>query len=375
MKLFLNIFLLYSLLNSFTCTFQANIFSQINTDKNGQNLIISPLSIYQVLSLLTNGAKGSAQSELLSTLGSKTISELNDINYKILSTISSFSSIDIANAVMTKFKPLENFCAIAHKYSASLELLESVEQVNEWCNEKTHGKIKKIIDKLNPETIMILLNAVYFKGNWLRPFDKYFNEQMSFYNFAKEKKAVDSMIQIEHFRYYQNSDLQIVELPFKEDFMSALIILPSKQEEINTFIKNKISQEAYLDNIMNKLDYAKVQLQMPKFEITFEEKLNEVIKKLGINKIFNAIEGDLTGLFNDQNLFVNQIIHKTYLKVNEDGTEAAAVTMVSIAMGMAMGEPEIVHIMKVDRPFLFLLKNWQLPAGYDMVFMAKIEEL
>ena len=183
------------------------------------------------------------------------------------------------------------------------------------------------------------------------------------------------MIQIEHFRYYQNSDLQIVELPFKEDFMSALIILPSKQEEINTFIKNKISQEAYLDNIMNKLDYAKVQLQMPKFEIKFEEKLNEVIKKLGINKIFNAIEGDLTGLFNDQNLFVNQIIHKTYLKVNEEGTEAAAVTMVSIAMGMAMGEPEIVHIMKVDRPFLFLLKNWQLPAGYDMVFMAKIEEL
>ena len=186
MQYFLKIILLSFLLSYFNCTFQTNIFSQINTDKNGQNLIISPLSIYQVLSLLSNGAKGSTQSELLSTLGSITISELNDINYKILSTISSFSSIDIANAVMTKFKPLENFSAIAHKYSASLELLESVEQVNEWCNEKTHGKIKKIIDKLNPETIMILLNAVYFKGNWLRPFDKYFNEQMSFYNLGKE---------------------------------------------------------------------------------------------------------------------------------------------------------------------------------------------
>ena len=312
---------------------------------------------------------------MLSTLGSTTISELNDINYKILSAISSFSSIDIANAIMTKFKPLENFCAIAHKYSASLELLESVEQVNEWCNEKTHGKIKKIIGQLNPETIMILLNAVYFKGNWMRPFDKYFNEKMSFYNFAKEKKAVDSMIQIEHFRYYKNSDLQIVELPFKKDFMSALIILPSEQIDINKFIKNKISQETYLDNIMNKLDYAKVQLQMPKFEIQFEENLNEVIKKLGMKKIFNSLEADLTGLYNDQSLFVSQIIHKTYLKVNEDGTEAAAVTMVSIELAMAMGEPEIIHIMKVDRPFLFLLKNWQLPTGYDMVFMAKIEEL
>ena len=375
MKIFLNIFLLYSLLNSFNCTFQTNIFSQINIDKIGRNLIISPLSIYQILSLLTNGAKEETQSEMLSTLGSTTISELNDINYKILSAISSFSSIDIANAVMTKFKPLENFCAIAHKYSASLELLESVEQVNEWCNEKTHGKIKKIIGQLNPETIMILLNAVYFKGNWMRPFDKYFNEKMSFYNFAKEKKAVDSMIQIEHFRYYKNSDLQIVELPFKKDFMSALIILPSEQIDINKFIKNKISQEAYLDNIMNKLDYAKVQLQMPKFEIQFEENLNEVIKKLGMKKIFNSLEADLTGLYNDQSLFVSQIIHKTYLKVNEDGTEAAAVTMVSIELAMAMGEPEIIHIMKVDRPFLFLLKNWQLPTGYDMVFMAKIEEL
>ena len=157
--------------------------------------------------------------------------------------------------------------------------------------------------------------------------------------------------------------------------MSALIILPSEQIDINTFIKNKISQESYIDNLINKLDYAKVHLQMPKFEIKFEEKLNEVIKKLGMKKIFNSLEADLTGLYNDESLFVSQIIHKTYLKVNEEGTEAAAVTMVGVEMGMAMEEPEIIHIMKVDRPFLFLLKNWELPTGYDMVFMAKIEEL
>ena len=183
------------------------------------------------------------------------------------------------------------------------------------------------------------------------------------------------MIQVEHFRYYKNQDIQAVELPFREDFMSAIIILPSEQLDINNFINNKISQKSYLDDIINKLDYAKVQLQMPKFELNFEEQLNDVIKKLGMKKIFNGIEADLSGLYDDQGLFVSQVIHKTYLKVNEHGTEAAALTMVGIALGMAMGEPEIIHIMTVNRPFLFLLKNWQLPAGYDMVFMAKIEEL
>ena len=375
MEKLISICILSLLISSFNCTFQTNIFSQINTDKNGKNLIISPLSIYQVLSLLANGAKGDTQLEMLSTLGSTTISELNDINYKILSKISTFSTIDIANAVMTRFKPLKNFCAIADKYSASIETLQNVEQVNEWCNEKTHGKIQKIIDQLSPETIMILLNAVYFKGEWIRPFDQYFNEKILFYNFGKEKKSVDSMIQVEHFRYYKNQDIQAVELPFRKDFMSAIIILPSEQLDINNFINNKISQKSYLDDIINKLDYAKVQLQMPKFELNFEETLNDVIKKLGMKKIFNSYEADLSGLYDDQSLFVSQVIHKTYLKVNEHGTEAAAVTMISIKNAMVMREPEIIHIMTVNRPFLFLLKNCQLPAGYDMVFMAKIEEL
>ena len=112
-------------------------------------------------SLLSNGAKESTLSEMLSVLGSSSLDELNDINYKILSKISSFSTIDIANAVMTRFKPLENFCSVADKYLAPMESLESVEQINEWCKEKTHGKIEKIIEQLSPETIMILLNAVY----------------------------------------------------------------------------------------------------------------------------------------------------------------------------------------------------------------------
>ena len=375
MQYFLKIILLSFLLSYFNCTFQENIFTQINNDKSGKNVIISPLSIYQVLSLLSNGAKESTLSEMLSVLGSTSLDELNDINYKILSKISSFSTIDIANAVMTRFKPLENFCSVADKYLAPMESLESVEQINEWCKEKTHGKIEKIIEQLSPETIMILLNAVYFKGEWINQFDKYFTKKLPFYNLSKNEIKVDTMLQIDHFRYFSNKEIQAIELPFQKDFMSAIIILPSEKIEINSFIKNNLAKKNYLTDIINKLDYAKVHLELPKFEVTFEETLNHVIKKLGMKKIFNSLEADLSGLYNRKGLFVSQVIHKTYLKVNEEGTEAAAVTLVEVDEAMMAGEEEIIHEMKVNRPFLFLLKNWELPEGYDMVFMAKIEEI
>ena len=375
MQYFLKIILLSSLLSYFNCTFQENIFTQINNDKSGNNVIISPLSIYQVLSLLTNGAKESTLSEMLSVLGCTSLDELNDINYKILSKISSFSTIDIANAVMTRFKPLENFCSVADKYLAPMESLESVEQINEWCKEKTHGKIEKIIEQLSPETIMILLNAVYFKGEWINQFDKYFTKKLPFYNLSKNEIKVDTMLQIDHFRYFSNKEIQAIELPFQKDFMSAIIILPSEKIEINSFIKNNLAKKNYLTDIINKSDYAKVHLELPKFEVTFEETLNHVIKKLGMKKIFNSLEADLSGLYNRKGLFVSQVIHKTYLKVNEEGTEAAAVTLVAVDEASMAGEEEIIHEMKVNRPFLFLLKNWELPEGYDMVFMAKIEEI
>ena len=375
MQYFLKIILISFLLSYFNCTFQTNIFSQINNDKSGKNVIISPLSIYQVLSLLTNGAKESTLSEMLSVLGCTSLDELNDINYKILSKISSFSTIDIANAVMTRFKPLENFCSVADKYLAPMESLESVEQINEWCKEKTHGKIEKIIEQLSPETIMILLNAVYFKGEWINQFDKYFTKKLPFYNLSKNEIKVDTMLQIDHFRYFSNKEIQAIELPFQKDFMSAIIILPSEKIEINSFIKNNLAKKNYLTDIINKLDYAKVHLELPKFEVTFEETLNHVIKKLGMKKIFNSLEADLSGLYNRKGLFVSQVIHKTYLKVNEEGTEAAAVTLVAVDEASMAGEEEIIHEMKVNRPFLFLLKNWELPEGYDMVFMAKIEEI
>ena len=377
MKYHFIIALISLIINNLSCTFQSDIFRQLNQNKKGQNLIISPLSIYQVLSLLANGANGETQSEMLKTLGSNNIDELNEINYKILKKAEGFSTIDIANAVMTKFRPMEDFCSIADKYLAPIQPLVSVDQVNNWCSEKTHGKINKIIEELSPETVMLLLNAVYFKGKWIKYFEKESNLKLPFFNFKKNenKKLIETMIQTDYFNYKENSDMQIIELPFLEDFMSAIIILPSVTQDINKFIDTLFQKKSDFDKIINKLDYAKVHLELPKFEIEFSEILNDVIKELGMKKLFDYMQADLSGLDKNKNIHVSKIIHKTYLKVNEVGTEAAAVTAVVID-GMALfDERKKIYKMKINRPFIFLIKNNRFPLGYDLVFMAKIENI
>ena len=377
MKYLVNLVLLSLLISCLKSEFFSNVFSQLNKDKKGMNLIISPLSIYQVLSLLANGAEGETLSEMVKILGSNDIMELNNINEKILEESKKFSTLDIANAIMTKCYPPNLFLSYAKLYSADIEILENVEQVNNWCSEKTHGKINKIIERLDPQTVMILLNAIYFKGKWVYHFKKDSNMKLPFYNFGKEEIVVETMIQTETFRYYENSEVQIIELPFKDDFMSAIIILPSEKININQYIETISSKKNYLNELINKLDYAKVQIELPKFEIDFSQELNNVIKELGMEKIFDCGKADLSGLCQDQkNLYVSSILHKTYLKVNEVGTEAAAITAIIVLKTAMMNkDKEIIYEMKVNRPFIFLLKNSRFPEGYNFVFMGKIEKI
>ena len=337
MKYLLNIFIISLLIHILNCSFQSTLFNKMNKGKIGENLIISPLSIFQVLSLTVNGAKGETQSEMLELLQSNTIEELNEINYKIISIFKDFSTVDIANAVMTTFTPLEEFAYTADKYIAPAEPLISVEQVNNWCSNKTHGKIKKILDNLSSEVAMILLNAIYFKGEWVLQFDHHLTKKLPFYNLGSEENNVDTMTQIEYFKYYEDKNVQAIELTFKEDYMSALIILPSEKIGINKYIDTlSISNDEY-KKIIEGLDYVKVHLQLPKFEVNFAQNLNQVLIDLGMYNAFSSQYADFTGLREEGNLYISQVIQKTYLKVNEEGTEVAAVIAVVINYGAMPG--------------------------------------
>ena len=375
MKLLLKLFIIaFILFNSLYCSFQISIFNEMNKSKKGQNLIISPLSIFQILSLTTNGADSETQLEMIQALQNEDLNQLNSINYEILEVLNKCETVDIANAVMARFTPLENFLEISENYCAPFEQLLSAKQVNNWCSEKTHGKIKKIIDKLEDDVQMILLNAVYFKGEWSSKFEKMNTRNKTFYNLGTEEKVIDTMSQLTHFKYYEDNQIQAVELPYKKDKISALVILPRKNVDINKYILSLDTEKDSLSNIVSNLKSHKVSLELPKFELEFSSSLKEVLQKMGMEKAFTN-NADFSGLRKDAILKIDEVLHKTYLKVNEDGTEAAAVTAVIITYGSAMPEPEIIYEMKVNRPFLLILRSNDLPKDNDILFISKIEKL
>ena len=341
-SLLIHIFILLLSLNLSLNSFQTSLFQHMNKEFTNKNLIISPLSAYQILSLTTNGAKGKTFQEMLLALSSDNINELNDINFSILKAAKQFSSIEIANAVMTAFIPEEKFSNIAYSYEATVEALRNVEQINYWCKVKTHEKITKILEK------------------------------GYFYNFGDDKNGVevDMMYIKEKFKYYEDEIVNLIEIPFAKDSSSAYIFLPNKDNDINSFIGD--FDQKKLNYYLEQLNSYEVDLTLPKFELEFSSELNNALQKLGMKDAFDPGKADLTGMRKEGNIYISKVIQKTYLKIDEKGAEAAAVTAVVIKTRSIMNKAKR---MVVNRPFIMVIKSNELPKNNDILFMAKIEKL
>ena len=359
------------------CSFQTSIFNELNKQSNGKNLVLSPISIFQILSLTSNGAKGTTQEEMLETLQNSNDISLNSINYNLLKVLKNFTTLEIANAVMTKVNPEKKFTEICNNYLALITKLETAEQVNNWCSQKTHGKINKKNNEIPEDVKMILLNAVYFKGLWESEFTKKQTKLKSFYNLNKNEVKVETMYKLGFFNYYEGDDIQAVEIPYKKDKMSAVIILPKKELDINTWINKISNNQNNLNSIINKLSFQRVHLELPKFKFEYLVELKETLQNLGMSTAFTD-NADFNELSQKEDLKIDSVIQKSLIKVDEEGTEAAAVTMVRVSVKKSAGpirRKEIIRIMKVNRPFLFLIKSSLLPEDYNLLFMAKIEKL
>ena len=312
---------------------------------------------------------------MIQVLQGTKMEKLNKVNYKIIEIFKKFKTVEIANSVMSRFTPLKNFTEIAEKYCAPQEKLISAEQVNNWCSEKTHGKITKILDQLDASVRMILLNAVYFKGEWSNKFRESSTQKKIFYNLGTEIKKVDTMQKMDHFYYYEDNKVQVIDLPYTKDGMSALIILPRENMDINRYVTSLNSNEKSLSELISKLKVSKVNLELPKFKLEFSSSLKETLRDMGMITAFTN-GADLTGLRKEGNLKIDDVLHKTFLKVNENDTEAAAVTAIGIKVGSSFRPvQEKIYQMKVNTPFLFMLRSNKLPSDYDMLFMSKIESI
>lgn len=357
-------------------SFQTNIFSiQCNKSKQ-KNVILSPLSIYQVLCLTANGAEGKTKEGMLKSLSSKEINEINSINQKIIEITKKFSTCTIANGVFTSFTPLENFINSTKIYESPVEQIISEEQINEWCKEKTKGKIEKIVDKID-DVKMLLLNAVNFDGEWEHEFKAEQTTKEEFKNFNKEENKIQvDMMQIkQRLIYYEKNGIKAIKKTYKEDKIYGIFILPPEDKEINEFISNELNQQIIKDIIKGEEEYTVI-LNIPKFDLKYSEELNDSLNQLGMEIAFSNC-ADFSKMKAEKDIKISKVLHKTMLKMDELGTKAAAVSAVEMIKlkGKRRKKEEEIKYFTCDRPFLFFIVNDELPENNQIIFMSKIEKL
>jgi len=359
--------------------FGLDLFKSISSSADqDENLFISPLSVSMALGMTMNGADSNTYTAMRNTLGFEGLSE-KEINaaYKSLITLLMQADpkaiFEIANSIWYRdqftINPL--FIETNRTFFDATILPKNfndpatVKAINDWVSDKTHGKITEIIDEIDPMTLMFLINAIYFKGTWQYEFERDKTVEAPFY-LINDQTGTCQLMQIEgDFNYYADETVQIIDLPYGDGNFSMTVFLPRANNILDEFI-------AGLDllrwqNYIEVLDTTSVLLELPKFKLEYKLTLNAVLKKLGMGVAFEPGQADFSRIVDDVDLFISKVLHKTFVQVDEEGTEAAAVTVVE--MRYTSIEPPARTAMRVDRPFMFVLRERQ--SG-TILFMGKI---
>ena len=357
----------------------------------GANTFFSPLSLNMALGMLYNGTSGNTRAEMVKALGIADFSE-SEINayYRRLSQIllgvDSATNISIANSIWYRdtLHIKNSFIETGKKcFDAEVQALDfnnpnAANLINNWCAGKTKNRINNIItNPLSSDEMMYLINAVYFKSKWQKRFDKEKTKLDDFTTSDNQKKKVPMMEQTANLPYYADQYLQCVELPYGNPAsrfpfiqgFSMIVILPSENTNINQLIENfTYTKLKYIVDYLNHKSGKEVWLKLPRFKIECELPLNQPVMNVGIRQIFDKDFADFANIAADP-LYVSQIKQKTFVEVNEEGTEAAAVTAGGpITIGWTPPEPE--HFF-ANRPFLFLI--WEKSTGI-ILFIGRIDE-
>jgi serpin B len=253
-------------------------------------------------------------------------------------------------------------------YSADVDLLDfsdesSVNTINNWVSEKTHEKITEIISFIPPDAVMYLINAIYFKGIWKYEFDEEDTETANFYLSDKGTVEVEMMKQQENFNYFSNDLMQAIELPYNDSSYSMIILLP--EDNIDNVI-NSLDIESW-DQLISGFSVKDIVIRLPKFQFEYKNILNDELTDMGMGIAFSG-SADFSKINPTFPLFISRIIHKTFVEVNEEGTEAAAVTAVEISFTCANCGSEKIYF-TVNKPFLFVIKE---NTSNSIVFIGKV---
>ncbi|KAF2893506.1 hypothetical protein ILUMI_12666 [Ignelater luminosus] len=346
--------------------FSAGVYRELLKTNSG-NFLVCPLSVDIVLALVDSGAKGQTAKEISETLGlPDSFEKVNEIFTTLAPSLQSNDKYELssANKVYVKegFEISNNFKSTAvDVFKAAIqnidfeESVEAANEINKWVEDKTHEKIKNLIspDYLNELTRCVLVNAIYFRGNWSLPFDEKFTQKRPFYLNANNNIDTDMMLSYgNYYNYYESSELdaKFLELPYEGEDLSLHIVLPNERDGLAA-LEGKIEDVL----IPPKYKSEEVNVGLPRFKIESFIEFKPILKTLGIKLAFED-EADFSGIgANQENLTISNAIQKAFIEVEEKGTTAAAASAVIVAVS-AQINPIVPKKFYAEHPFIFYLR-------------------
>ena len=352
--------------------------SVFETD-DSPNVMVSPASVSMALGMAYNGAETSTREAFEEVLNYEglTREEVNEITRElihVLVTNVKGNLVEIANSLWYNngFPVKEEFISLnSHYFDAEVRELdfgnaEAVQAINDWVSDQTHGKIDEIIDSIDPEVMMFLINAIYFNCVWETEFDPGDTYRAAFY---REDGSTFGQVDMMHLKSKLNAsftaDFAAVELPYRNGKFSMFLFLPEEGKGVSDLV-SALDGDTWSQWLEGFSEVEKFTIEMPKFEFEYERSLAEDLKGMGLEVAFSDTDADFSGI-SPEYLYITEVIHKTYIKVNEEGTEAAAVT--AVIMGVTSAGP--VNYLRLDRPFLFAITE---NSSKSILFMGKVAE-
>ena len=343
--------------------FAFNFIDRVNGITQG-DFIISPLSMQFLLGMILDGAQGQTADEICSVLGYGA-GEVDAVNEYCLSMLQQLPNLDkktklaIANAIVVnqKYQLLDSYKATVGKfYDAEVANMDfadvtgTTKKINKWCSDHTNGLIKEIIEKVNPDMLAYLMNAMYFKSEWKQKFPKGNTSSEAFTAEGGTKTSVPMMKMEKSFLYQDNDVIRAVRLPYGNGVYSMIVILPVEGKTLSDVTDYLNGKE--WDAFASSLVACDVDLWLPKFETTFRIKLNHILCAMGMPTAFDKNLADFTAM-SSISPYLSYVQQDAIIKVDEEGTEAAVVS--SAGMMPTSAGPGYHIVFHADHPFLYLI--------------------
>ncbi|KAK6194762.1 hypothetical protein SNE40_000328 [Patella caerulea] len=347
--------------------FGLDILRTIAFSKPTENIFVSPFSIQTAMAMLHLGTRNNSKAEVEKVLYFDFDSIHGSLGeyLQILNQKESSYVLSSANRVFinNKYKFLEEYLqTLQATYKAEAQTCDFItnaegekDKINKWVEGETNSKIKDLVPSgmLNPLTVMVLVNAIYFKGNWENQFEVEDTQSEEFYVDSSSYVEVPMMKMKRKFKFGQSDDLgcSILELPYVKKDLSMVLLLPQQIDGVTSLVNNLTPSK--LNKLMKEMTEVKVDIALPKFKLEADLNLKEVLINLGLSDIFDGRKADLSGIDGTRELYVSDAFHKAFIEVNEEGTEAAAATAV-----VKMKRKRVIpKIFRAYHPFIFFIKD------------------